>query len=290
MKNRSKSLAIIIFSLCIGAVLLLSAIAICNAERKSAEQILVGQMLATADLEDALARLEAAIEEDDPCGINREAGRAEAYLSRCGIADLGEIYALIDGICDGRYGMEICSRLRVAVHSALEGDGGAALRALGKPHETQERTEETTEELWYARMLEKLGKGRGDIVEKHAADFACPNAVFKKCGSDKPETEIFSGENIFIALAGSNARVTMYCFDRPLDSRYSITPEQAAHTVEMTAEREKLSLPQKVTMDLRDGIYRFAYKAEAGAEPLVVFEVYSDTGRLRMFNASNYYK
>ncbi len=291
MKTQNKTLLAVLAAISIGLLLLATAMAVGNAEKKKDEYIKHSQRLAMNDLADALMHLEEALKADDFTSANREAGKAEAYLSRSGLEGCEEIYAIITGICRGEYGIEMAEELSRAVNSALDGDGGKALRAITgirEPREAEE--EETTEDLLSSRVLERLGQGKDDVAAKRAAAFACPNAAFEECGSDIPQCFKFSGENIFIAVEGKSARVTMYCFDRELDERYSVSPEQAAHTVEMIAKKEKLRLPQDAEPILDGGVYRFVYTNEESTEPLIVFEIYSDTGRLRLFNAVNYYQ
>lgn len=290
MKTRNKTVFAIITAISIGALLLATAMAVGNAEKRKDDYIRQSQRLALNDLSDALVHLEEALKADDLTSVNREAGKAEAYLSRSGLEGCEGIYAIITGICRGEYGTEMAEELSQAVKSAIGGDGGEALRALCTAGDPNEISEETTEDLLSSRVLERLGQGKDDIAAKRAAAFACPNAAFDACGSDIPECFKYSGGNIFIAVEGKSARVTMYCFDRELDERYSVSPEQAAHTVEMIAKKEKLRLPQDAEPILDGGVYRFVYTDEERSEPLVVFEIYSDTGRLRLYNAVNYYK
>ncbi len=271
-------------------LLLATAFAVDNAKSEKRRYIESSQELARSDLADAAAMLEEAVRMGDTEAAFRAAGMAEAYLSRTGIENCGAIYAVISGICTGEYGIEVCEDFALAAKKARDGDGGAALRALagGSATETESLAPETTEDALSARVLKRMGRGGEDIAEKKARAFCCPNAVFERCETDVPASYKYSGDNIFISLGGDRTHVTMYCFDRDLDERYTVTSEDAAHTVEMIVKKEKLKLDGDPEQAFEDGIYRFSYRSESGVE-LVTIEIYSDTGRLRRYDAVNYY-
>lgn len=290
MKTRNKNLLAVLAAVGIGALLLATALFAGNAERKKDEYIKQSRMLAMKDLSDALVHLGEAVESDDLPAINREAGKAEAYLSRSGLDGCGGVYAILNGICRGEYGIETVGALIRAARSALEGDGGKELRSIFGSDEPDVAAEETTEDLLSSRVLERLGQGKDDVAAKRATAFACPNAAFEECITDIPECFRYSGGNVFISVEGKSSRVTMYCFDRELDERYSVSRDNAARTVEMIVKKEKLRLKGDPETTLDGGVYRFVYRDEETKNPLVIFEVYSDTGRLRMYNAVNYYK
>ena len=278
----------------IGIGLLLSAtsFAVSKSQKQKNEYIAASQKLVVKDLADASAKLEKAVKEGDIPAINRAAGQAEAYLSRSGLKDCGTVYSIINGICEGEYDSVMAEKLSLAVKKALDGDGGEALRSLCDPEtSTEDSTDETTEELISAQILKKIGKGGKEFAEKRAASFACPNAVFKECQTDRTGAHIFSGDNIFVAVEGTGSRVTMYCFDRDVNENYRIPESEAARTVDMIVTKEKLRLSSEVKPKEDGGIYRFVYPdTENESSALVVFEIYADTGRLRKYDASNYYK
>lgn len=286
--NLKKIIGVGVAVLCL--ILLATAFAVDNAKTEKRRYIESTQVLARNDLADAVKELEEAVRNGDKEAAFRAAGMAEAYLSRSGIDNCGALYAVISGICAGEYGMDICEDLVFAAQKALEGDGGAALRALAgeSEPETEFFAPETTEDALSARVLKRMGRGGEDIAEKKARAFCCPNAVFERCESNLPASYKYSGENIFIALEGKRPHVTMYCFDRDLDESHTVTYEDAAHTVEMVVKKEKLKLNDPPEQTFEDGIYRFAYRTDSG-DDLVTFEVYSDTGRLRRYDAVNYY-
>ena len=273
-----------------GVLMLTASLAVGHARAQTAKYIESSEAMARSDLADAARMLEEALKIGDRDLLNRAAGLTEAYLSRSGLEDCGGIYAIIGGICSGEYGIEICEELANAAKKALDGDGGAALRRLCEPFESQTEPipDETTEDALSARVLKKLGRSADDVAERKAQAFCCPNAVLEKCESDLPESYIFSGDNIFIALEGKRPQVTMYCFDRELDERYTVTSEDAEYAVDMIVKKEKLKLPDSPKQTFENGIYRFDYLSENGSI-LVTFEIYSDTGRLRRYDAVNYY-
>lgn len=290
MKTRNKTLLAVLAAVGIGVLLLATALFTGNAEKKKDEYIKQSQMLAIKDLSDALSHLGEAVESADLFAINREAGKAEAYLSRSGLEGCGGVYAILNGICRGEYGIETVDALIRAARSAIDGDGGKELRSLTGSDEPDLAAEETTEDPLSSRVLERLGQGKDDVAVKRATAFACPNAAFDECMTDIPDCFRFSGGNVFVSVEGKSSRVTMYCFDRELDERYSVSRDNAARTVEMIVKKEKLRLTGDPEMTADGGVYRFVYRDEETKNPLVIFEVYSDTGRLRMYNAVNYYK
>ena len=271
-------------------LLLATAFAVDNAKSEKRRYIESSQELARSDLADAAAMLEEAVRTGSKEASFRAAGMAEAYLSRAGIDNCGAIYSIIAGICSGEYGVDICEDLVFAAQKARDGDGGAALRALAGSTETETEppAPESTEDTLSERVLKRIGKGGENMAEQKATAFCCPNAVFERCECDLLGSYKYSGENIFIALEGKRPHVTMYCFDRDLDENHTITYEKAEHTAEMIVKKEKLKLEGGAEQTFEDGIYRFAYLSESGEE-LVSIEIYSDTGRLRKFNAVNYY-
>jgi hypothetical protein len=140
-------------------------------------------------------------------------------------------------------------------------------------------------------MMERLGRGRDDVAFNRAQAFACPNAKFDECKSGAPTSFAYSGENVFVLVSGDSSRVVLYCFDRDTDGRYSVTQEEAERNTEMLLKREKLRLGDGYTTET-NGVYRTLYygKDELADTPLVTVEIYSDTGRLRLWDAVNYYK
>ncbi|MBR4033837.1 MAG: hypothetical protein IKJ04_03425, partial [Clostridia bacterium] len=82
MKTRNKTLLAVLAAVGIGILLLATALFTGNAEKKKDEYIKQSQMLAMKDLSDVLTHLGEAVEKDDLPAINREVGKAEAYLSR----------------------------------------------------------------------------------------------------------------------------------------------------------------------------------------------------------------
>lgn len=290
--KRNKTLLSVLAAITVGVLLFATALAVGKSMKQKDDYVSAAQRLALHDLSDAVLALEEAAKAGDVPAMNRAAGKAEAYLSRSGIKNCGSIYSLINGICNGEYDTEMSERLSRAVGKAIEGDGGEALRSLYNTEETSEVTsEETTEDMLTSRMLKRIGRGSDDIAEKRARSFACLNAVFDECETDKAKSYLFSGDNIFVAVEGESSRVTMYCFDRDTDERYSVPPEEAAHTVNMIVKKEKLRLPSQTEPILDSGIYRFVYTDPKAADtPVLIFEIYADTGRLRKYDAVNYYK
>lgn len=290
MKSKNSKIFIAVGAAGLCLLLFAVALAVGSAKTEKRRYIESSQEMARNDLADAAEMLEEALRAGDTEAANRAAGMAEAYLSRAGLKDCGGLYAIISGICSGEYGIEKCEEFTLAARKARDGDGGAALRALAEPleSETESLPPETTEDALSARVLKRMGRDVSDIAEKKARSFCCPNAVFEICTTDIPASYKYSGDNIFIALEGEKARVTMYCFDRDLDERYTVTSEDAAHTVDMVVKKEKLRLTNTPEQTLENGIYRFTYLSESGEE-LVTLEIYSDTGRLRKYDAVNYY-
>lgn len=274
----------------ITVIMLSAAVAVGIARTQTAKYIESSENMAKSDFADAARIMEEAMQNEDRDALNRAAGLAEAYLSRSGLEGCGSVYSLIKGICNGDYGFEICESLADAAEKARKGDDGRALRRLCDPFEaeTEAIPAETTEDALSARVLKRMGRSSDDVAEKRARAFCCPNAVLHKCESDLPDFYIFSGENIFISLEGQRPHVTMYCFDREIDERFTITSEDAANTADMIIKKEKLGLQGEPTQSYEKGIYRFDFVSENG-ETLVLLEIYSDTGRLRLYDAVNYY-
>ncbi len=275
------------------AVIFGSAFAVSRAMGEKAKYIDAERKLAVADLCKALNDMEKAASEGDLSALNFAAGRAEAHLSRAGLEDCGGIYGEIRRICSGEGGEEECARLADAVKRAAEGDGGRALREIsGGEIPSNDTDAETTEDLLSSRMLKRLGNSRGDVALRRAQAFACPNAVFDECTTHATSSFAYSGENVFVMVLGETPRVVMYCFDRDTDPRYSVTPEEAERNTEMIIKREKLRLAEKRVTEEKDGLYRIVCygKDSLSDTPLVTVEIYSDTGRLRLYDAVNYYK
>lgn len=294
-KKKNKTIIAVLAAIALGVLLFATATVVGSAREEKSKYISASERLALLDFADAVEEMEAAAQVGDLASVNRAAGKAEAYLSRAGLDNCGEVYGIIGGICEGEYGSDVCAMLLEAVKKAVDGDGGAALRALsGKREERKESAEETTEDLFSERVLSRLGQGHGDVAYNRAVSFACPNAVFEECDSEgtNPHRIKYAGENIFISIAGENPRVQMYCFDRDVDSRYSISETEAMKTVKSLIKREKLKLPKTSEMTFVDGIYRTVYMGEGeySDTALVTIEVYGDTGRLRKYDAVNYYR
>lgn len=290
-KNRNKTIFAVLAAILIGVLLFAVALEIGTAAKEKKKFISASERMALLDFAEAAADMEHAAQIGDIAALNRAAGRAEAYLSRAGIGDCGEVYAVIGGICRGEYGSESLAVISDAAKKALDGDGGAALRALFNDRDKRaESSEETTEDQLSARVLKRLGKARDDVAYNRAVSFACPNAVFEECESGEGIIK-YAGENIFISIAGESARVQMYCFDRDVDSRYSVSEDEAMQTVQHLIKREKLKLAEGKT-EYIDGIYSttFAGSGEYSDTPIVTIEVYGDTGRLRKYDAVNYYR
>lgn len=278
----------------VAAIVLLfgTALTAGRARIEKSRYIQAEEEMARRDLCAAVDEMLQAISNGDETALNRAAGKAEAYLSRAGLGDCGEIYRELQRICSAEHGAEDCKRLADAVRKAANGDGGEALREISggeiMPAETEE---ETTEDQLSSRMMERLGKGRDDIALHRAQAFACPNAEFDGCKSGSPLSFAYSGENVFVLVAGETPRVVMYCFDRDTDERYSVTQEEAIRNTEMLLKREKLRLGDGYTTET-NGVYRTLYYAENDLSdtPLVTVEIYSDTGRLRLYDAVSYYE
>lgn len=291
MKKLSRKIKAALCSVAVAAAVLLFAlgITVANAKEEKNRYASAEAYLARCDLAEAAAELREAVNTGNAEAAFRAAGRAEAYLSRAGLQGCESVYALISGILSGEFGKEACEALAKAAEMARDGDGGEALRSLFSRDESEASSPpETTEDELAARILNNLGRGSGDVSEKRARAFCCPNAAFERCGTDLPATYKFSGDNIFIALEGEKARVTMYCFDRELDESRSVSEEEAEKAVRSIIEKEKLRLASEPEKEFRDGVYSFVYRSDSG-EPIVSFEIYGDTGRLRKFNAVAYY-
>lgn len=289
MKYRKFKIFAIVAAAVLCVITVGAGIAVDSAKEEKHKYIRSSQEMAINDLADATKMLEKAVRTGDKEAAFRAAGMAEAYLSRSGLDNCGALYTVIVGICTGEYGIEICEELAFAAKEALNGDGGAALRALAKISEPIAYAPETTaEDTLSERVLKRIGRDSDEVAEKKATAFCCPNAVFERCESEIPSSFKYSGENIFIALEGKRPHVTMYCFDRDLNENHTVTYEDAAHTVELLVKKEKLKLADEPLQTFEDGIYRFTYLTKGG-EKLVSIEIYSDTGRLRKFDAVNYY-
>ena len=289
---RQKTILAIIAAISIAFLLFATALSVGKSAKQKSNYIAASEKLALRDFADAVSELQKALNNGDIPALNRAAGKAEAYLSRSGLKNCGDVYSVISGICDGEYGVEMCEKLNCAAQKALSGDNGDALRNLSATEViTEETSAETAEDQFSERILKKIGRGRDDIALKRARDFACPNAVFHECTSGDNDFFKYSGENIFISVDGKIGRVIMYCFDRDVDSRYSVTEEDAVHTVDMIVKKEKLKLPDYTETFFDGEIYRFTFaNEEKSSDTLLVFEVYSDTGRLRKYDAVNYYR
>lgn len=290
-KRKNKTLLAVLAAILIGVLLFAVALEVGKAEKEKRRFVSASERMALLDFAEALRDMESAERSGDLAALNRAAGKAEAYLSRAGIGDCGEVYGVIGGICSGEYGAESLAVISDAAQKALDGDGGAALRSLFNDRDKREETtEETTEDQLSSRVLKRLGKARDDVAYNRAVSFACPNAVFEECESGAGIIK-YAGENIYISIAGESARVQMYCFDRDVDGRYSVSEEEAMQTVKHLLKREKLRLDDGKT-EYRDGIYStiFAGEGEYADIPLVTIEVYGDTGRLRKYDAVNYYR
>lgn len=289
-KKKNKTILAVLASLLIAVLLFAVAFEVGMAKKEKGRFIAASERLALLDFAEAVEEMEYAARSGDIAALNRAGGKAEAYLSRAGIGGCGEVYEIIAGVCNGEYAAESLNAIFDAAQKALDGDGGAALRSLfDDSGRSAESAEETTEDLLSARILERIGKGRDDIAFSRAVSFACPNAVFEECGSGSGDIK-YAGENIYIAVAGE--RVQMYCFDRDVDGRYSVSKEEAAQTVRSLIKREKLKLPDGGESFYADGIYCavFSGTGEYADIPLVTIEVYCDTGRLRKYDAVNYYR
>lgn len=267
-------------------VLFGTAFTVTRARNEKTRYMEAEKKLALLDLRDALNEMEKALSDGDTLALNRAAGMAEAYLSRAGLGDTPEAYRTIGLIASGECGEDECRSLINAVKNAIDGDVGA-LR--GREAKAAESEQETTEDMLASRMLERMGKGKDDVALARAIAFACPNALFSLATCDDGCFK-YSGDNIFISVGGSNSRVLMYCFERELDPNHSVSEEDALQTAANVIKREKLKLHGDAHTELHDGIYRSVWYKDESEEPLVVLEIYSDTGRLRLYDAVNYYK
>lgn len=244
--------------------------------------------MALLDLCDALIEMDKALADGNTSALNFAAGRAEAYLSRAGFDGAGEAYRMIAMIASGECGADECRALINAAEASLGGDDNAFSSLNSREMREVKFTEETTEDMLASRMLERIGKGRDDVAYSRAVGFACPNALFDEARCDG-ECFKYSGDNIFIAVGGVNSRVLMYCFEREVDARYSVSEQEALNAAQNVVKREKLRLHGEAHTELRDGIYRNVWYEDESGEPLVILEIYSDTGRLRLYDAVNYY-
>lgn len=285
MRRKAKIAIYCTAALLTALVLFGTAFSVSSARNEKTRYIESEKRMALLDLRDALEEMDKALAEGNAAALNRAAGMAEAYLSRAGLGDTSEVYRRIDMIASGEGGESECRALIDAVKNAIDGNFGA-LR--GKEERTTETEAETTEDRLVARMLERLGKGRDDVALARATAFACPNALFSPAQCDDGCFK-YSGDNIFISVGGSNSRILMYCFERELDPNHSVSEEEALQTAENVIKREKLKLRGEAVTEFRDGIYRSVWYSDE-YEPVVVMEVYSDTGRLRLYDAVNYYK
>lgn len=284
---RSKAKIAIYCTAAVMTILVLfgTAFTVTRARNEKSRYVESEKKLALLDLRDALNEMEKALLAGDSSALNRAAGMAEAYLSRAGLGDTPEAYRTIGLIASGEYGDDECKALIDAVKNAINGNVGA-LR--GREARTAESEQETTEDMLASRMLERIGKGKDDVALARATAFACPNALFSPAICDDGCFK-YSGDNIFIAVGGSNSRVLMYCFERELDPNHSVSEEDALQTAANVIKREKLKLRGEAHTELHDGIYRSVWYKDESKEPLVVLEIYSDTGRLRLYDAVNYY-
>lgn len=283
--------AVIFCTAAASAALLLvgAALTVAHAKDEKDQYVREAEEMARRDLCDAAEEMLRALIDGNAALLNRAAGKAEAYLSRAGFDDCGEVYREIKKICSGECGEEECARLVDAVKKALRGDNGEALREIAENETDVPIEEETTEDLMASRMLKRLGKSRDDVALRRAQAFACPNAEFEECQANNAFA--YSGDNVFILVAGREPRVVLYCFDRDTDERYSITKAEAERNVELIIQKEKLRLGEHRTTEENGVLRTVCYgKNDLCATPLVTIEIYSDTGRLRLYDASDYYK
>ena len=287
---RSKAKIAIYCTAAVTAVLVLfgTAFTVTRARNEKSRYVESEKKLALLDLRDALNEMEKALLADDSSALNRAAGMAEAYLSRAGLGDVSEAYRMIGLIASGECGEDECRALINAAEASLGGDDNAFSSLNSREIREVEFAEETTEDILASRMLERIGRGRDDVAYSRAVGFACPNALFDEVRCDG-ECFKYSGDNIFIAVGGANSRVLMYCFEREVDERYSISEDEALNAAKNVVKREKLKLRGEAHTELRDGIYRNVWYEDESGEPLVILEIYSDTGRLRLYDAVNYY-
>ncbi len=288
MNSKAKIALFCTVALLTAAVIFGAAFAVSRATGEKNKYADSEKKLALIDFRDALNEMEKAAESGDVAALNFAAGRAEAYLSRAGLGGSGEAYRMIALIASGEYGADECRILATAAEKALKGDESALLSLKSIERRESETHEETTEDLLASRMLERMGKGRDDVALARATAFACPNAVFEDAKCDNGCFK-YSGDNIFISVGASNSRVLMYCFERDVDPRYSVSAEEAIDTAENVIKREKLKLRNEAETELKNGVYRSVWYGESGEE-LAVVEIYSDTGRLRLYNAVKYYE
>lgn len=275
-------------ALAVAAALLGAAVISENSKAAKKRYADAEKTLALRDFCDALADMERALSESDVDELNRAAGRAEAYLSRASLGDVGEAYKIIRLVASGECSESELKPLISAAKSALAGDELAFLPFEAKEKHEAFPTAETTEDQLLAQILERIGEGRDDVAFARATAFACPNAVFEALECTDGFYK-YSGENIFVAVGGTGNRVLMYCFERELDPNYTVSREEAIKTAENVVKKEKLKLKGDPVIELCDGIYRSVWYKTDTAEPLLVLEVYSDTGRLRLYNACGYY-
>ncbi len=268
----------------LGAVLLGFMMRSADAEYRIERRKVISERMAISDLADAVSELEEAASEGDIARMNRAAGRAEVALSRSGLNGCENIYGLLSAICEGECDAVLCRRLSTAVKKAYDGDGGKELRRLSEESEEREiHQQETTEDPMYEGMLKSIGRGKDRVAERRAVAFACPNAAYHLCESDSDMIK-YSGDNIFIAVEKKNTRVVMYCFDREVDGRYSVKREEADAEVRKIIKREKLNVSEESEAVLEGGIYRYDFPEG------IVMEIYSDTARLRKYDATEYYR
>ncbi len=276
----------------VAAIVLLfgTALAVGRARSEKTRYIQAELEMTRRDLCAAAEEMLIAMCNGDEAGLNRAAGKTEAYLSRAALGDCGEIYREIKRICSGG-SVEDCQRIVEAVKKAAEGDGRALRDCSDGEIPSSYTEEETTEDQLASRMMKRLGKDRDNVALHRAQAFACPNAEFEECDCGIPLSFAYSGENVFITVSGETPRVVMYCFDRETDNRYSVTQEEAEKRVELIIKKEKLRLGELTTTE-ENGVWRTVCygKNDLCATPLVTLEIYSDTGRLRLYDASNYYK
>lgn len=285
MNSKAKIALFCTAVLLIAAVIFGAAFAVSRAMEEKSRYVEAEKRLALLALRDALNEMEKALSVGDSGALNRAAGMAEAYLSRAGLGDTHDAYRTIGLIASGECGEGECKALIDAVKNVLDGDVGALMEREAR---TVENEQETTEDMFVSRMLERIGKGKDAVALARATAFACPNALFSPALCDDGCFK-YSGDNIFIAVGGSNSRVLMYCFERELDPNHSVSEEDALQTAANVIKREKLKLRGEAHTELHDGIYRSVWYKDESKEPLVVLEIYSDTGRLRLYDAVNYY-
>lgn len=289
MKTRAKIALFCTAVILTAAAIFGSIFAVSRARSQKSDYMDAERLLALNDFCEALNEMEQAIAQNDMMALNFSAGKAEAYLSRAHLGDVGESYKMIALIAAGEYGSNECRLLIEAAEKSLGGDYKTLLSLKSYSEIETEAYEETTEDMRASQMLERIGKGRDDVALARATAFACPHALFEEAECNDGYFK-YSGDNIFICVGRSNSRVLMYCFEREVDPRYSVSEEEVLNTAMNLVKREKLKLHGEVRTELCDGIYRCVWHNEDDNEILVVLELYSDTGRLRLFNAVNYYE